>query len=118
MSFFILGYLLEPRKEIWHVFLNFGRIMAIEDLKKHLMAKQTMAKLPFRLPFFSSTGFILLLSFQRAAAACFLLAKFRQKAKLNIIISKMKCVWRFSIARSERKNRKIIAIFLYLIFSV
>jgi hypothetical protein len=34
--FYIFGYLLEPRIEIWRFFFKFGRIMAIKIPKKHL----------------------------------------------------------------------------------
>jgi hypothetical protein len=36
-TFYIFGYLLEPCMEIWRIFLNFGLIMAIEILRKHLI---------------------------------------------------------------------------------
>ncbi len=34
--FYISGYLLEPRIEIWRFFFKFGRIMAIKTPKKNL----------------------------------------------------------------------------------
>jgi hypothetical protein len=33
--FYIFCYLLEPCTEIWNIFLNFGRILAVENLKKY-----------------------------------------------------------------------------------
>jgi hypothetical protein len=36
-TFYIFGYVLEPCMEIWWIFLNFGLIMAIENLRKHLI---------------------------------------------------------------------------------
>jgi hypothetical protein len=37
ISFYIFSYILEPCIEIWHFFLKFGQILAIENLKKHLI---------------------------------------------------------------------------------
>lgn len=36
-SSFFFGYPLEPCIEIWQIFLNFGKNLAIENLKKHLI---------------------------------------------------------------------------------
>jgi hypothetical protein len=33
---YIFNYLVQPWIEIWQVFLNFGWILAVENLKKHL----------------------------------------------------------------------------------